>query len=87
VFAPRFRRGTAKLTASDFPEKFDRVRSARNDVYHHKSTPKLANVVATAENLLDYLDCAVGFVYQKIKDSRPIPPSFVVAIEPRHKTW
>jgi hypothetical protein len=87
VFGPRFRRGVTKLTVADFRNKFDRVRNARNDIYHHKSIPKLANVVAAAEDLLDYLNCAVGFVYAKIKDSKPVPPTFVVAIEPRHKTW
>jgi hypothetical protein len=87
VFSHRFRRGVIKLTVADFRDKFDRVRNARNDVYHHRSTPKLANVVATAEDLLDYLDCAVGFVYRKIKDSNPVPPTFTVAVEARHHPW
>jgi hypothetical protein len=63
------------------------VRSARNDVYHHKSIPKLVNVAATAEDLLDYLDCSIGFIYRKIKDANPVPPTFALAEEPRHNTW
>jgi hypothetical protein len=87
TFSPRFVRGTMRLTINDFRAKFERVRNARNDVYHHKSVARLANVVATAEDLLDYLNCSLGFVYNKIKGASATPPTFTITVQPRHNTW
>jgi hypothetical protein len=87
IFSRRFTRRGAPMAVINFREKFDLVRNARNDVYHHKSAAKISNVVATVEELLDYLDCALRFIYQRIKASTPIAPEFVYTIEPRHDTW
>jgi hypothetical protein len=87
VFSARFCRGTTRLSLKDFQTKFDRVRDARNDVYHHKSVARLAQVVSTAEELLDYLDCSLSFVCEKIKSAVPTPPGFSIQIEDRHRTW
>ena len=87
VFEDQFVRPQKRLTQADFRAKFDRVLEARNDVYHHKPVARLNNVVATAEELLDYLDCSIDFVYQKIKDATPKSPHFSVQIEPRHNTY
>ncbi len=87
VFSPRFMRRGKKLTMDDFKGKFERIREARNDVYHHKAVARLANVVATAEELLDYLNCSLGFVYRKITAVTPTVLQFALPIEPRHNTW
>jgi hypothetical protein len=86
AFSPRFS-GTKRLTLNDFQKKFNRVRDARNDVYHHKSVARLAGVVATAEELLDYLNCSIGFVYRKITESTAASLKFLLPIEARHMTW
>lgn len=87
VFAPRFTQPGKKLTLADFKAKFERVREARNDVYHHKAVARLTNVVATAEELLDYLNCSIGFVHHKITASTPTALQFSLPIQPRHNTW
>ncbi|HXW48602.1 MAG TPA: hypothetical protein VEK31_04080 [Xanthobacteraceae bacterium] len=86
VFSPRFAQ-PKRLTLADFKAKFDRVREARNDVYHHKAVARLANVVATAEELLDYLNCSIDFVYHKITAATPTAPQFSFPIQHRHNTW
>jgi hypothetical protein len=87
LFSPRFARPGKKLTLADLKAKFERVREARNDVYHHKAVARLTNVVSTAEELLDYLNCSIGFVYSKVTVARPTPVQFAMPIEPRHNTW
>ena len=87
IFSHRFVRGTRRLSMADFMAKFQRVRDARNDVYHHKSVARMTNVVQTAEDLLDYLNFSLGFVYQKVTDSSPAPLAFAIAIQPRHQIW
>jgi hypothetical protein len=87
VFSSRFMRPGRRLTLADFKAKFERVREARNDVYHHKSVARLTNVVATAEELLDYLNCSLGFVYHKITATAPSALQFVMPVEDRHNTW
>jgi len=82
IFAPRF----APLTLNDFSAKFDRVREARNKVYHHKSVARRTAVIAAAEELLDHLQFSLRFVYGKINGCRPQAPTFSRAIEPRHRT-
>jgi hypothetical protein len=86
-FSSRFRRPPTRLTLNDFKAKFDRVRDARNDVYHHKSVARLRDAVATAEELLDYLNCSVRFVCAKITSTSPSPLGFSIPIESRHNTW
>ncbi len=87
VFQGFFKRATPPYTTADFNAKFDRVRNARNDVYHHKSVARMSDVVATAEELLDQLDFCLSFVFQKVSGTTPTRPSFSVAVEPRHRTW
>lgn len=87
IFSIKFDRGAIKLTLNDFHQKFDRVREARNDVYHHKSVARLTNVVATAEEILDYLNCSATFVYKKITESTVTPLAFSIPVESRHNTW
>lgn len=45
----------APMTSADFVSKFERIRRARNDVYHHKSISGMADVVNAAEDILDRL--------------------------------
>jgi hypothetical protein len=87
AFSPLFKRASPPYTTADFTAKFDRVRNARNDVYHHKSVARMSDVVATAEELLDHFDFCLSFVFQKITGATPTRPSFVVAAETRHRVW
>jgi hypothetical protein len=87
VFAPLFSVPKPPLTIADFRAKFNRVKDARNDVYHHKSVARVANVVSTAEELLDRLNFSLKFVYEKVCASQPVQPAFKIAIEQRHNTW
>jgi hypothetical protein len=86
-FSGRFMRPGKKLTQADFRAKFDRVLEARNDVYHHKPVARITNIVATAEELLDYLNCSLGFVYRKITAATVTAVQFSVPQELRHNTW
>ena len=88
LFSPMFVRGAMQLSRSDFHAKFKRIRAARNDVYHHKSVANTTGAVAAAEEMLDYLNYSLCFVFDKIVDAKPAAPSFVVKIDPgRHHTW
>ena len=83
VFSPKF----APLTLADFTAKFERVREARNAVYHHRSLSGMSDVVAAAEELLDRLNFSLGFVHTKISECEPSKLTFTVTIEKRHRTW
>jgi hypothetical protein len=88
LFAPMFTKGIKQLSRADFYAKFDRIRRARNDVYHHKSVARTTGIVTTAEEMLDYLNFSLHFVFNKIMDARPTKLIFAVAIDPgRHHTW
>jgi hypothetical protein len=88
LFAPMFKDGNIQLSKADFRAKFKRIQQARNDVYHHKSVARTAGIVATAEELLDYLDFSLDFVFNKIMDAMPMRLPFAISIEPkRHHTW
>jgi hypothetical protein len=87
VFQDSFKRASPPYTTADFIAKFDRVRNARNDVYHHKSVARMSDVVGTAEELLDHLDFCLSFVFQKVSGATPVRPSFAVPAESRHRTW
>jgi hypothetical protein len=87
VFSPRFSRANPRYTLADFTAKFDRVRNARNDVYHHKSVAGMSDVVTTAEELLDHLDFCMTFVYSKITDSSAVAPTFSIQPGARHRIW
>lgn len=87
TFSPLFHRANPPYTLADFTSKFDRVRNARNDVYHHKSLARMSNVVATAEELLDHLNFSLGFVYEKIATISVVEPTFKIPPEPRHRIW
>jgi hypothetical protein len=87
TFSVRFMRPGKKLTQADFRAKFDRVVDARNDVYHHKSLARLTNIVATAEELLDHLNCSLRFVYRKVTTAAPTAVQFSILGEARHRTW
>lgn len=76
------------LTLADFLAKFERIRNARNDVYHHKSVSGMTDVVIAAEELLDRLGFSLQFVYEKISKCGPSYPAFQINIDPqRHRTW
>jgi hypothetical protein len=87
LFETKFKRGTKKLTCKDFRYKFSRIRNARNKVYHHQSFSRMTQIVHTAEELLDYLNFSLKFVYQKVTSSSVPAPRFTLSIEPRHHTW
>lgn len=87
VFSTKFTRAGKRLTFAAFISKFNRVRDARNDVYHHKAVARLTQVVSTAEELLDYLNCSIGFVHSKITAANPNELQFAVPVEPRHNAW
>jgi hypothetical protein len=87
IFAPMFVRNKNRLSLSHFKTKFRIVREARNDVYHHKSVARMTGVVTNAEDLLDYLGFSLRFVFDKVMDTAPQEPRFVIAIEKRHRTW
>lgn len=75
-------------TLNDFTAKFDRVRDARNEVYHHKSVAGMTAVIHAAEELLDRLHFSLQFVYHKVSSCTPQAPTFLLPIEPkRHRTW
>jgi hypothetical protein len=63
------------------------VKDARNDVYHHKSVARMTHVVYHAEDLLDYLDFSMRFVFDKVMDAAPQNPKFTHKISPRHRAW
>lgn len=87
VFVPKFTRGTRRLSQNDFKAKFNRVRDARNDIYHHKSLARMTSVVDAAEDLLDYLNLSLDFVVAQIEGSSPTPLSFALPVQPRHNCW
>jgi hypothetical protein len=83
VFSPKF----APLTLADFTSKFERVREARNAVYHHRSLSGMSDVVNAAEELLDRLNFSLQFVHNKISECEPAKPSFTIPTDKRHRTW
>lgn len=87
AFSPLFINNTTRLSLSDFKSHFSRVRDARNDIYHHKSVARTSNVISSAEKILDYLDCSLSFVCSKISESSPVPHSFGIPVQPRHRCW
>jgi hypothetical protein len=87
VFSSKFISGTQPLSLNDFQAKFNRVREARNDIYHLKSLARMTGVVNTAEDLLDYLNFSLGFVCEKITGSGPVALKFNIAAEVRHQIW
>jgi hypothetical protein len=87
IFGPMFVRNKNKLSLTHFKTKFRTVREARNDVYHHKSVARMTGVISNAEDLLDYLGFSLRFVFDKVMDTAPQEPRFLIAIEKRHRTW
>jgi hypothetical protein len=87
VFSPLFVQGGNRLTAHTFRKKFNRVRNARNDIYHHKSVARLKKVVSTAEELLDYLNFSLAFVCTKVKDVKLEDIKFRIQPTTRHNIW
>src|SRR5260221_3688115 len=83
VFGPVFK----PLVLAEFSAKFERVRLARNEVYHHKSLAGMSAVISTAEELLDRLNFSLRFVHRKTAMSKPTSLAFSCPIEPRHRTW
>ncbi|MCA6116894.1 hypothetical protein J6524_18685 [Bradyrhizobium sp. WSM 1738] len=83
VFSPKFR----PLSAADFTAKFEKVREARNAVYHHRSLSGMSDVVAAAEELLDKLNFCLKFVHGRVADCEPTKLAFSVEAEKRHRTW
>ncbi|MCP1854487.1 MULTISPECIES: hypothetical protein [unclassified Bradyrhizobium] len=83
IFSPKFH----PLSVADFTAKFDKVREARNAVYHHRSLSGMSDVVAAAEELLDKLDFCLKFVHGKVAECEPTKLSFSVDAEKRHRTW
>ena len=47
----------------------------------------MTNVVATAEDLVDYLDLSLGFVCKKIEEATPSALKFSIGVGARHRTW
>ena len=83
VFSMKF---PTSLTKDAFQKKFDAVNRARNDIYHHKSVARTTKVVEVAEELLDYLDCSLSFIYGKISKAKVSAPPFKRKMESRHRT-
>jgi hypothetical protein len=82
VFSSLFS-GQLPLTQKDFSAKFDKVRDARNDVYHHKSVANRPDAVAAAEELLDRLGFSLGFVCREIQAASPTRLTFAIPRRPR----
>lgn len=53
---PALHQPSPPLTAGNFRDRFDKVRIARNDAYHHRLITGRARVATTAEELLALLD-------------------------------
>jgi hypothetical protein len=92
IFERIFTKGSKRLTQNDFSKKFKRVRETRNHVYHHMTSASpqntsLPEVIATAEELLDYLNCSLGFVCGKVEAAKLPPFAFKLPREPRHNCW
>lgn len=88
LFAPTFTKGSEQLSRADFHAKFNRIRSARNDVYHHKSVARTTGIVETTEEMLDYLNFSLCFVFTKTMEAMPKKLPFAVTVDPvRHHTW
>lgn len=84
IFSPRF----DPLSVADFSAKFEKVREARNAVYHHRSLSGMSDVVANAEVLLDKLNFSLKFVHGKVAECEPAKLSFLIEADAvRHRTW
>lgn len=87
-FSPRyFNIAPRIMTQQEFSAKFTKVRDARNDIYHHKSLARMANVVTSAEELLERLNCSLALAYDKITNSRVVAPKFAITQTAQHNLW
>lgn len=86
-FGPRYFNAPRVMTQQEFSAKFTKVREARNDIYHHKSLARMTNVVSSAEELLERLNCSLGFAYAKINASRVAAPKLAVPQAAQHNLW
>lgn len=77
-------RPQGRLTSQEFTGLFNRVRNARNDLFHHRSVSGQGRVIEIIEELLDLLDIHLGDTYRKIAASNVMPLGFKILIEPRH---
>ena len=59
-----------RLTSGEFTQLFDKVRNARNTIYHHRSLSGQARVVEIAEELLELLDIDLGSAFERIDAAR-----------------
>ncbi len=83
VFGPPMN-ALRRISRADFQARFRRVREARNDVYHHHSLSGMRDVHATAEDLLDRLNCSLAASHQAVARARPTALQFRIAVQGRH---
>jgi hypothetical protein len=69
-----------KYSWADFSKRFERVRAARNAVYHHRSYAGFSDVYSAAEELLACLDFPLAKIHKRISNSRCSAPSYVPLI-------
>ncbi|MDR3527088.1 MAG: hypothetical protein P4L57_07385 [Rhizomicrobium sp.] len=66
-----------KFSWADFSSRFERVRVARNTVYHHRSYAGFSDLYSAAEELLACLNFPLAKVHRRIAASRCTAPSYV----------
>jgi hypothetical protein len=77
IFKPFFVRKSVPLSRAHFMTKFDRVRDARNSVYHHKSFAGFTDCYQSAEDLMAYLSFPLERIHAKIAAAKCAPPAYV----------
>lgn len=79
------RPGRPGLTKGKFHEKFERVRKARNELFHHRPVAGKADVIRVAEELLDYIDVSARYHVQAVTVEISAPMAFgIPADKVRH---
>jgi hypothetical protein len=87
-FQASFTRNNRPLSKTHFAAKLNRVREARNDIFHHKSLTRMSGVSSAAEDLLDYLHLSLTCVCGMVTNSSATPIRFSIPIDAvRHRPW
>ncbi|NKM42075.1 hypothetical protein GFL68_28200 [Rhizobium laguerreae] len=77
-------RPQGRMTSQEFMGLFNRVRNARNDLFHHRLVSGQDRLIEIVEELLDLLDIHLGDTYGKIAASNVTPLAFKIPVEMRH---
>lgn len=76
LFRDMFAKAGQPIPPSVFLGKFDLMRRARNDVYHHTSFAGSTTVYRTAEDLLGSLGFPLPRIHKAIEDASCAPPPY-----------